>query len=315
MLRMVFLTFDVEDFTNNHSVTALQSVLELLNKYDFKGIFFLTGHMAEKIQDYPNVIELLEEHEIGYHSSSHSVHPTVFEFTDVENYDEAYRISLERETSHINPLSGEIEGLGGILFIKDLFPSKQIIAYRAPGCCWSPPHTEALRDLGIKFDFSSNISQIPVYYNGLTFYPSPIFQAWNADISNFRIFWISAIKRQYIIMGFHPSLFVTYDGWDRIYHNGNPIFISSPALREINEIKRLFYSFDLYLKHLKLLEKIGLIEVTTNVTESKIKLVATKNLIEKTYIHSIKWAKKTCNYKPKFLRLHFFRFFNFPVLG
>ena len=65
---------------------------------------------------YPELLDLLEKHEIGYHSSSHSVHPTIFEFTDVAKYDKAYQTSILRETSHINPLTGKIEGSGGILF-------------------------------------------------------------------------------------------------------------------------------------------------------------------------------------------------------
>lgn len=84
--------------------------------------------MAEKLENFPNIVQLLNEHEIGYHSSSHSVRPTIFEFTDIQDYEKAYQISLERETSHINPLTGKIEGKGGIHSVKNLFPKKQIIA-------------------------------------------------------------------------------------------------------------------------------------------------------------------------------------------
>lgn len=128
-------------------MSALHHILELLQKYDVKTLFFITGHMAEKMRDFPKILDLIKDHEIGYHSSAHSVHPTIVEYTDVENYDIARQISLKRETSHINPLTGECEGKGGIILLKALFPKKEIISFRAPGFCWSPPHLEALKDL------------------------------------------------------------------------------------------------------------------------------------------------------------------------
>ncbi len=133
--------------------------------------------MAEKLSNFPATVELLNEHQIGYHSSGHSIHPTLFEFTDVESYEEAYQTSLIRETAHINPLTGEIEGSGGIHASKALFPKKQIVAFRAPGYCWTPPHLDAMKTLGITYDFSTNISVDPISYQGITFYPFTILLA------------------------------------------------------------------------------------------------------------------------------------------
>jgi len=315
-MRKLFLTFDVEDFTNPKSFAALHTILEMLKKYDFRALFFITGHIAEKLENYPQIVDLLDEHEIGYHSSGHSVHPTIFEFTDVESYEKAYQTSLKRETSHINPLTGKIEGKGGILSLKDLFPTKHVTAFRAPGCCWSPPHTEALQDLGIKFDFSSNISSMPVSHKGLTFYPYPTLAKWEGKLSNYRVFWVLMIKNQYMVIGLHPSLFMTYDEWDSIYHNGNPKLIVSPRLRDADEVKHLLRSFDLLLKQIKHLEKLSLIEVTPNLIKSEKNLTVTKNIVEKCYEQSVRWARNAFNYKPKFLRNHFFKFFDlpFPVL-
>jgi peptidoglycan/xylan/chitin deacetylase (PgdA/CDA1 family) len=311
-MHKIFLTFDTEDFTNTSAFTSLHIILEMLKKYDFRALFFITGHVAEKLENFPTIMDLLEGHEIGYHSSGHSVRPAIFEFTDVENYEKAYQTSLKRETSHINPLTGEIEGKGGILLLRDLFPSKQIVAFRAPGCCWSPPHTEALRDLGIRFDFSSHVSPIPVYCKDLIFYPYPILAEWKGKLSDLRLFWIRAIKNRFIITGLHPSLFMTYDGWDTIYRNGNPKYIVPPILRNADEVKHLFRSFDLFLKQIKHFEKMRLIEVASNLIKSQRKLTVTENIAEKCYEWSVRWAIKAFHYKPRFLRNHFFRFFNFP---
>ena len=133
------MTFDTEDFTSEKSVPALNRILELVEKHRLTGLFFTTGLMAEKLSDYPDTIAMLNEHQIGFHTSSHSVHPTAFEFTDIEDYKEPYRASLLRETSHINPVTGAIEGTGGIHVLKALFPQKRIVVFRAPGFCWTSP--------------------------------------------------------------------------------------------------------------------------------------------------------------------------------
>jgi hypothetical protein len=309
-MHKVIFTFDVEDFTNKKAFMALQATIELLDKYGFKGIFLITGHVTEKLYDYPKIIELLEAHEVGYHSSGHSVHPTIFEFTDVKSYKRAYETSLERETSHINPLTGQIEGEGGIIALQKLFPSKKIMAFRAPGYCWSPPHLEALRDLGIKFDFSARLSKTPVHYKGITFYPYPILARWNGKLADFKLFWITTTKNSHTVIGLHPSLFTTYDGWDAIYFNGNPKTIVPSKSRTPQEVKSLIKSFNLFLKNIKILEKLKFLEVTTKLENTENRLIIANDTVEKCYKYSIRWAKNVFNYKPRHLRNHFYKFFN-----
>jgi len=262
--------------------------------------------MAEKLRSFPIILDLLRVHEIGYHSSSHSVRPTIFEFTDIKDYKEAYQVSLQRETAHINPLSGLAEVKGGINIVRDLFPAKKIVAYRAPGLCWSPPHLEALRDLGVKFDFSSNISSTPVYYKGITFYPCPI----RVQLQRM----ISLSRHKITVRLLHPHYFVNQHLWDAIYWNGNPKDLIKPQSRNLEEIKSLFCKFNLSLKRIKLLEKMGVIKVESSLTEAKEKLTATQVNVQKCYERSVQWAKNFFNYEPKFQRRHFFSFFNLSSL-
>lgn len=311
IIHEILLTFDVEDFIGDNSIKALRAILQMLEKYELTGLFFITGHMAEKLQRFPLILDLLRTHEIGYHSSSHSVRPTIFEFTDVDDYEEAYRISLERETAHINPISGRVEGIGGIKSVRDLFPAKKITAYRAPGFCWSPPHLEALRDLGVKFDFSSNLSLTRVYHKGITFYPYPILQ-WQRTISEQNIlFWLSLLRYEITVLCLHPHFFVNQHSWDSIYWNGNPKDLIKPHSRRPEEIKSLFYKFNLLLKQVKSLEKTALIGVESSLAEAKEKLTAEQVNVQKCYETSLQWSKKFFNFEPKFLRHHFFSFFSF----
>ena len=309
-MRQILLTFDTEDYINEDSIRFLHLLLSCLERHELKALFFITGHMAEKLGGYAEVTRLLREHEIGFHSSSHSVHPTIFEYTDVESYKDAYEASMARETSHINPVSGQIEGRGGILAVRALFSGKPILAYRAPGFCWSPPHSEALRDLGLVFDFSANMAPFPVLYKGLTFYPYYILRDWRGSLRDYRMFLSSAFKRQVTVLCLHPSFFVTSQNWDSIYHRGNPKRIPMAPPGANPEFKSTFHSFDLFLKRIKHMEVLGLTRITPSLRTSTRKLVPTKDKVEKIYVHSMRWPKWFFDYEPRFLRSHFHEFFS-----
>ena len=268
-LHSFFLTFDTEDFISENSVPGLHKILELLKKHELTGLFFITGNMAEKLSNFPTTVSLLSEHQIGYHSSSHSIHPTLFEFTDVESYEEAYRTSLIRETSHINPLTGKIEGSGGIHALRALFPKKQIIAFRAPGYCWTPPHLDAMKTFGITYDFSTNMSTEQISYRGMTFYPFTILTTnWHGGIREHFRLQRMALKRKISVLTIHPSTMVNKLDWDLIYYpknnnfTFNPPSLTQPPARSPLEIASNYQKFDLLLRHLSILQRLKLLEVT-----------------------------------------------------
>jgi len=310
-LQKLFLTFDTEDFISENSIPALHKILENLKQRDLRALFFITGHMAERLKNFPSIVNLLDKHQIGYHSSSHSVHPTIFEFTDIEDYEEAYRISLQRETAHINPLTGEVEGRGGIYALRDLFPTKQITAFRAPGHCWSPPHLEALKSLGICHDFSTNISPVTVNYKDITFYPYPIMGHWQGKPSEYRVLFVS-LRRKNPVMTIHPSLIVNQNEWDNIYWKSNPKKLIRPPIRSPTEVISLFHKFDLLLRLIGNLQKSHLVEVTPKLEKAERNLSLAKIDVEKCYQRSLRWAIKQ-EYKPKFLHQHFLKFFEIDL--
>ena len=309
MFRKVLLTFDVEDFINERSIKALNKILRLLEGFDFRALFFITGHMAEKLSNFPEILGLLAAHEIGYHSSSHSVRPTIFEYTDVKNYEEAYLTSIKRETAHVNPLTGEVGGKGGIECLRALFPNKEIVSFRAPGSCWSPPHLEGLAKLGINFDFSASISHRPVYFKGITFYPFPI-GIDRFDRDRLIAFSYSILKNRITVLASHPSSFVNRNGWDRIYHKGKPEKLFTVPPKTYQEMDSRFLKFEWLLKWIKVLERIGFIEVLPYLRRSRINLAITKMAVRRCYETSMIWPRLFFDYSPKFLRFHFFNYFD-----
>jgi peptidoglycan/xylan/chitin deacetylase (PgdA/CDA1 family) len=308
-LSKVFLTFDVEDFINPISMDALKTILAMFEKHDLRALFFVTGHVTEKMDAYPDIKEMLQAHEIGYHSSSHSVRPTIPEFTDTESYSEAYAKSMKRETSHINPVTGDLEGEGGILILEKVF-NRKIKAYRAPGGCWSPPHTEAIRDLGIEFDFSANISSKPVFHKGVTFYPYMMLGEWNGRKSEHLRALYSILTQEYTVIDVHPNSLVCQNMWDSNYYHGNPLQLVESRQRDTLQVKSLVKSFDRLLRQIAGLRKLRIAKVMPELSKAENQLILSRDDIEKIYEFSVGWTKKYFEYEPRFLRSHFFKFFS-----
>ena len=313
-----FLTFDTEDFISENSIQGLLKILQLLKKHELKAIFFITGHMVEKISNSPMTLDLLNEHEIGYHSSSHSVHPTIFEFTDLESYDEAFQTSIVRETAHINPLTGKVEGVGGIIALKSFFPKKQIISFRAPGYCWTPPHLEALKTLGITYDFSTRFSNEPINFKGITFYPFTVLSSWQGGIREQSYLQRQIIKHKNSVLTIHPSSMINQFSWDSIYYpsfsksESNPVNLKQLPPRSPVEIASIYRKFDLLLRHLKMLQRINFLDVTPELKKANKTLTPTLTEVITSYKKSLEWAEGF-GFKPKFLYNHFATFFDLRV--
>lgn len=317
--NQVLLTFDVEgvppkeDFFGHVSLLCLHKTLDLLDEVGFKGVFFITASAAERIRKYPDLAERLSRHEIGYHSSSHSVKPRIIEYTDVASYEKAVAISIERETSNINPKTGQIEGSGGILTLRETFPKNDIVCFRAPFLGWSPPHLEALKNLGIKFDFSSNISENPVSFKGITFYPYPIplddcieatfVRREPGDIFPKPISNILLRRKVTVLLMHPPTLVVKNPCADRDKYE---IAGDIRTKIVISMLRFLFY-------RIRLLQETNLIEVTSSLNQNWSPLNVEKTDVEKIYRQSVKSLSHLFDYNPRFVLSHFKHFFDEDV--
>lgn len=314
VLPKVYLTFDVEDIINDRSSQALKTVLELLKMAKLKGLFFITGDMASKLFDLKDIVSMLAEHEIGYHSSTHSVRPTIFEYTDVSDYHEAVGASLERETSRINPLTGRIEGRGGLWNLKDLFPDKKIMSFRSPGFCWSPPHLEALKKLGIRYDFSTNLSTRQITFNKITFYPYPLMivppegcRPLAPGVQHYLLGRL--LSNQMTVFLIHPHSLVNTTPWDSIYFHGNPLNLTGVKQKARRDVRTCVSDLRKFLIELSYLHKMGAIEVSTLLEPANQHSGFSENTISNSYHAAMLWPTRCFRYHPKFLRLHFSKFF------
>jgi hypothetical protein len=259
---------------------------------------------------------MLAEHEIGYHSSSHSVRPAIFEYTDVPDYQEAIQVSLERETSRINPLTGQIEGRGGLWSLRELFPDKKILSFRSPGLCWSPPHLEALKKLGIRYDFSTDLLPKKITFSGITFYPYP----WTVvppegreplARSTQHYLFRRILSNRIIVFDMHPQSLVNAELWDSIYFHANPVSLTRVKQKTGKEVRKCILDFAKFLMELSFWHKMGIIDVSTMLEPTNQNLHLSENLISKSYNRAMDWPIRFFDYHPKFLRLHFSKFFGY----
>jgi len=320
-LKQVFLTFDVEgppgreDFADSLSIKAFCKLLKMLNERHLKGLFFFPS-TVDNIYKNRLVQELLDKHDVGFHSSSHSVRPGIIQCTDLGDYDDAVQASLIRETSLIDPVSGRFVGSGGIYSLREAFPNKTINAFRAPFNYFSPPNVESLRKLSIEFVFSGDFCSEPFSYKGLTFYPSPeyldtfknILSYWLRLCSFFHSVMMS--NRKLIVFDAHPAHFIYKISAEQLKR-----YLQNPMVPfQLGFKPSLLYvlkmpCFESILASLGTLQKLELIEVGSRLQQAKTQFNPKAKNFEKTMLYSQSIATDLFGYKPRFLRNQYLQFF------
>ena len=95
MTKIVF-SFDVEDYVNPHAADGILYCAEILRKTGIRGCFNIVARLAQALVKWgrTDIIEALKYHELDLHSLAHSYHPTINEYTDLEDYEAAKAESL-----------------------------------------------------------------------------------------------------------------------------------------------------------------------------------------------------------------------------
>lgn len=264
---LLMFTFDTEDFLTPETNPVLGELVEILDKHGVKGEFYMVAEKARVLaEEYPDVLEALSHHVIGYHQNGHSVHPTIAEYSDGKPWREAVETAFEYETKRINIYTGELSTneTGGTKFVQNTF-GRETLTFRPPGYVWSAPSLYALRELGIRASsVSSSFREVTGYT--LNWYLD-IVQIPAADVyldaylvqgdldgleSHFNE--LRSQGRKLIIFGNHPCRLVTQAFWDLSYFGGqNPgdeSNIELPALYERGTTRQALRNLDEFLGNL-----------------------------------------------------------------
>lgn len=327
----VFLTVDVEgpapheDVLDQRTQFVLMTIMKKLRRNKLRGLFFLCGSVVSAVQNNPEIREALQSHEVGYHSSTHSFRPLIFEFTDVQDYNEAMRVSFDKETEpvvtnwvkNVQRKGARIAQRRGFLAFQEMFPECKIVSFRAPFMSWSPPHLEVLQSLGISYDFSSSVASRPFYYRGILFYPSGIpldglpnvVGFWGEDPSHAKnggfklnLTVPRILSSPCTVLSLHPArlVFKVKRGYLK---KG-----SKDVERGSLDVAVRLCVIELLFMQLNVLQRMKLIEVTPPLRIEKSPLPEFD--LRAAYDRSVYAARKLFHYNPRFLYSHFKKFFN-----
>ena len=113
MTKLIF-SFDTEDYINPEGADGILATAQLLRANGIKGCFNMVGRMALQLREWGRqdvIDELKNYHEISYHSTSHSMHPTINEYTDFCDIRMALKLFKQDEARGIQMVKDVYEPL------------------------------------------------------------------------------------------------------------------------------------------------------------------------------------------------------------
>ena len=152
----VILSFDTEDIINERGADGIFRCARILREEGVKGCFNIIGLLPSVLEKWgrEDIVRELEFHEIDYHSHRHSIHPTINEYTDIEDYNEA----LERFILDENE---------GVEKVKSAFNAERLVAACIPGNSTSYVAHYGYGEMGFEFfsgdDIYDKVSYRPIY--------------------------------------------------------------------------------------------------------------------------------------------------------
>jgi len=261
----VVFWFDCEDFVTPESDDALKRLAEILRSNGVRGVFKLVGEKLRSLERRGrwDVIEALKNHEIGFHTNYHSVHPTVAEYLKDMGLEEGMLEFEKREGSGVK----DIERVFGVK------PS----CYGQPGGAWAPQVYPALKKMGIPVYLDAtefiDLDGRPFWYCGVLNILSLRGSKGGVISLNFELGtpgFIEKAMREFdevytrIVEGGewgiisvynHPCTLVTTEFWDAVnFSKGkNTPFdaVKKPKLKPRNWVEAGYRDFEAFVKHAK----------------------------------------------------------------
>lgn len=247
----VLFTFDTEDYVNPDGADAILRTCQILQSENVRGCFNIVGKLALALEKWgrQDVIEALKYHEINIHSLAHSHHPTIDEYTDTEDFEEARARFMKNELECIS-------------ILKRVFGVEKFAAAVPPGISSSYVARYGYSELGVPFfpatPTDDNINLRPVsccntYGIPYAYYlehkmhrmkEREILELINTEVAGSSLF----------AFGGHPNMFIYSEHWDKINFNGKntPESEWKPCdRRKQYDIDRFYHNFRFLVKAIK----------------------------------------------------------------
>ena len=257
MTEIIF-SFDSEDFTSNDGADTLVRYAEIMRRYSIRGGFCVVGLLAKQLKSWgrDDVREALSEHDILSHSYGHTVHPTINEYTDTEDFDEGYNEVIRQETE-------------GLALLRDFFGDREILGACPPGNQKSYVAMYAYADMGLPI-YADTVCDAAdgrgTYYCNVhqmqyTFSLGKIFDADEAKMREV-LDLLATYKRAIVFT--HPQEVMFSEFWDTVNYykeNKHPFGEWEPCKRRSEADTERYY--ENVCKFIELMQKDGRFEFTS----------------------------------------------------
>lgn len=207
----IIFSFDTEDFTSSVAADAICREADILREEGVKGGFCIVGLLADQLKKWgrDDVVKSLEYHDVGSHSYGHTLHPTINEYTDLEDFDEAYDEFMRQEQD-------------GASMINTILPERRLLYACPPANQKSYVAMYGYYDMGIPVyadtfcdtEDGRGVFYCNIYQIKYTFGMEKLFEK-NTDEDFKEILDFLATKKRAILYA-HPNMAKFTEPWDLI---------------------------------------------------------------------------------------------------
>src|SRR4051794_34436875 len=133
----LYICFDVEDLVHPDSDDIAMDIANTLAADGLVGSMFVVGEKARlwERRGRKDVISAVGYHDVGYHTNTHSIHPTIAEYLANLGWEDGVAEAVRQEEAGVHDLAR--------LFGR--YPS----AWATPGSSWGPQIPAAMREVGV----------------------------------------------------------------------------------------------------------------------------------------------------------------------
>jgi hypothetical protein len=269
----VLLWFDTEDYVLPQSDDAAKRLAVFLTQEGVPATFKVVGEKARVLQQRQrqDVISALAQHDIGYHSNTHSQHPTVAEYESNLDWDAGAEEFNRRERP-------------GFESVEQVFRKSSLSAYGQPGASWAPQVFPTLQKWGIRVYLDEGkqvgLRGRPFWYGGLLnifntgvgdqMHPDDKWSNLDEVKADFQQAYVTMTDRKtggLVSIHFHPCEFVHREFWDGVNfsHGANPPSSQwkLPPVKTPEETEKAFQYFENLVRFLKSFPRVQFLTAST----------------------------------------------------
>lgn len=248
--------FDVEDYLTRESDDALVDMMRVMRRSGVPASYGVVGKKMTALHDHQAhaaIAMLAEELALGFHSYSHSEHPTIAEELALLSYDQGVEAFINREQPGVEAIAR--------------YTGREPRYFTQPGGNWVPHTVDALPKLGMPIFFSDAWnsylieSSEPMWYGSILHLAPPVVTPRpfllglpnNLDQALGMADQIAADHPTGVVMVMlHPTELVSTQFWDADnFGHGQTAEVLRPApLRTSVDRAAAHEAFERYIRHL-----------------------------------------------------------------